>query len=204
MSAPAPSAHPTTRDRLIAAAFRVVAREGLEAASVKAIAAEAGLAAGLLHYHFPTKDALLEAALRAGLEAYVAAGRERRAATPAAGQLAALFTEASSALESDADVFRVRLAFAVRALSDPALAQALAEMNAVAAEETALTLAAARGAIAPTAAERDLARVLKAAFDGLILACLTDPAFPIDAARDLLLAATTARLASLAEASTPS
>ena len=31
---------PSTRDRLIAAAFVVVAREGLEAASVKAIASE--------------------------------------------------------------------------------------------------------------------------------------------------------------------
>ena len=72
---------PSTRDRLIAAAFVVVAREGLEAASVKAIAVEAGITAGLLHYHFPTKDALLEAALRQALDSYIVRVRTRREAT---------------------------------------------------------------------------------------------------------------------------
>jgi AcrR family transcriptional regulator len=46
----------TTRERLIAAAFAVVAREGLEGASVKRIAAQAKVTAGLLRYHFPTRD----------------------------------------------------------------------------------------------------------------------------------------------------
>jgi hypothetical protein len=47
----------TTRERLIAAAFAVVAREGLEGASVKRIAAQAKVTAGLLRYHFPSRDA---------------------------------------------------------------------------------------------------------------------------------------------------
>lgn len=44
-----------SRERLIQAAVQVVARDGLEKASVKAIAAEAGIAPGLMHYHFPDK-----------------------------------------------------------------------------------------------------------------------------------------------------
>lgn len=175
-----------TRDRLIEAAFAVVAREGLEAASVKTIAAEAGITPGLTHYHFPTKDALLEAALRRALEAYRQRLRARRATTAPADQLAAFFADARAGAEADADFFRVRLAFAAQALSHPHLAAVLRDMNAAAAEETALTFAAARGQDVPDERDKALAATLKATFDGLMLAWLTDPAFPLDAAATIL------------------
>lgn len=180
---------PSTRDRLIDAAFAVVARDGLETASVKTIAAEAGVTSGLLHYHFPGKDALMEAALRRGLDDYIARSRARRAANAADGQLDALLAEARAAITVDADFFRVRLAFAARALTHPALAAVLRELTAAAVEETALTLAAAAGRAAPTAQDRVVAQSLKAAFDGVMLATLTDPAFPLEEAAELLMGA---------------
>lgn len=177
---------PSTRDRLIAAAFVVVAREGLEAASVKAIAAEAGITAGLLHYHFPTKDALLEAALRQALDGYIVRVRTRREATAREDQIAAFFADARQAVTADADFFRARLAFAVRALAHPPLAAVMRELNALAVAETALTFAAADGR--NLAGERDtrLAAILKAAFDGLMLAWLTGNDVNMDEAGRLL------------------
>ena len=177
---------PSTRERLIAAAFVVVARDGLEAASVKVIAAQAGVTAGLLHYHFPTKDALLEAALRQALDAYLERVRARRLSVARADQVAALFADARHAVATDADLFRVRLAFAVRALAHPGLAPVMRSLNAAAVAETALTFAAAAGREQASDRDRELAATLKAAFDGLMLAWLADPAFPIDAAGDFL------------------
>ncbi|MDX2235789.1 MAG: TetR/AcrR family transcriptional regulator [Hyphomonadaceae bacterium] len=178
---------PSTRDRLIDAAFRVVAREGLEAASVKSIAAEAGVTPGLMHYHFPCKEALMEAALRRGLEEYVEVSRARRAKHSGEALLDAFFADARAAATVDADFFRVRLAFAARALTHPALAVVLRTLTDAAVEETALTLAAAAGRDVPTDHDRLTARALKAAFDGYMLAALTDPAFPLEGAARLLV-----------------
>lgn len=177
----------STRDRLIDAAYTVVARDGLEAASVKTIAAEADVTPGLLHYHFPTKDALMEAALRHGVEAYVAESKARRAATRGKALLDAYFADARMAVERDAEYFRVRLAFAARALTHPPLAAVMRDLNAIAIDETAQTLAAAAGRNAPTGDDRALATTIKAVFDGVMLAALLDPAFPLDRAADLLI-----------------
>ena len=186
MSAPASAPPRATRDRLIDAAVQVVARQGLEAASVKAVAAQAGVTAGLLHYHFADKDELMVAALRRALEAYQARLRERRAERSSAEQLPGLIADARAATDTDADVFRLRLAFASRALSHPDLAPVIRELNAAGVEETAATLAAAAGRAEPNEVDRRVGATLKAAFDGIMLAWLNDPAFPFDAAAELL------------------
>ena len=49
----------TTREQIIQAAYRVLAEQGYDAATIKAIAREAGVAPGLLHYYFASKDELL-------------------------------------------------------------------------------------------------------------------------------------------------
>lgn len=53
-----------TRGKLMQAAARIVARDGLAAATTAAIAAEAGVAEGTLYRHFESKDELLIAAYR--------------------------------------------------------------------------------------------------------------------------------------------
>ncbi len=55
-----------TRKRIIEAAARVLARDGFAATSIKDIAAEAGVASGLVHYYFRTKEDLLAAAVAEG------------------------------------------------------------------------------------------------------------------------------------------
>lgn len=53
-----------TADRLVATARRVFAAEGAAAASLDALAAEAGMTRGALHHHFGNKAGLFEAVFR--------------------------------------------------------------------------------------------------------------------------------------------
>jgi AcrR family transcriptional regulator len=177
-----PVATSSTRERLIEATFTVVARDGLEATSVKTIAAEAGITPGLLHYHFPTKDALLEAALRRATESYAERLAALRSAHPPGLIVAAYLEETRRAVDEHAAFFRVRLAFAARALSDPGLGAVMCELNRAAIEETAGLLAADRGASEANADDGRRAALLKACFDGIMLAYLLNPDFPLDAA----------------------
>ena len=52
-----------TRDKILQAAFAVLSREGYENTSIKDIAEEAGVAQGLVHYHFKSKQQLVIAVL---------------------------------------------------------------------------------------------------------------------------------------------
>lgn len=53
----------TGRDALIRAIIRVVAREGVDALTYRAVAEEAGVAHGLVYYHFRSRDAMISRAL---------------------------------------------------------------------------------------------------------------------------------------------
>ena len=64
MNAATQTAGQATRERLLQAAARIVARDGMEAATTAAIAAEASVAEGTLYRHFDSKDDLLIASYR--------------------------------------------------------------------------------------------------------------------------------------------
>lgn len=48
-----------TRNKILEAAFRVLSREGYENTSIKQIAEEAGVAQGLVHYYFKSRQRLV-------------------------------------------------------------------------------------------------------------------------------------------------
>jgi len=52
-----------TSDRILTAAFTVLSRQGYENTSIKDIAEEAGVAQGLVHYHYKSKQHLVLAVL---------------------------------------------------------------------------------------------------------------------------------------------
>src|SRR5262249_56330980 len=56
------------RERLLDAAVRLIAREGIDNVRIARIATEAGVSAGLVHYHFASRDALLEEAIEHSYE----------------------------------------------------------------------------------------------------------------------------------------
>src|SRR3954469_10061353 len=60
--APVPTgASPDKREAILAGALRLIARLGLHAAPMSAVAREAGVAAGTLYLYFPSKEAMINA-----------------------------------------------------------------------------------------------------------------------------------------------
>lgn len=53
----------SARDRILAAAVRRIAREGIDDVRIARIAMDAGVSTSLVHYHFATREALLAEAL---------------------------------------------------------------------------------------------------------------------------------------------
>jgi AcrR family transcriptional regulator len=99
----------STRERLLRAAQELIEEEGYGAASVVAIAGRAGLAAGTLYRHFPSKAELFVELFRAVCDRELRAMRDAAAAADSAvSRLEAVFTT-----------------FAERALRNPRLAWAL-------------------------------------------------------------------------------
>src|ERR1700745_4205980 len=78
------STKPDTHERILQAAFTVLSRQGYENTSIKEIAEEAGVAQGLVHYHFKSKQLLVLAVL-----AFVCEKMELGEVQGAAGALAA-------------------------------------------------------------------------------------------------------------------
>jgi AcrR family transcriptional regulator len=62
-----------TKERIIEAAYRTLVNRGYPQTSMKDIAAEAGVAPGLAHYYFATKEDLLVAAIEHGCRPAMAA-----------------------------------------------------------------------------------------------------------------------------------
>ncbi|GAA1236947.1 TetR/AcrR family transcriptional regulator [Kitasatospora nipponensis] len=75
-------------ERLLSAGAAAFAERG-EDASMDEVAKRAGVGAGTLYRHFPTREALVEAVYRAGLEAACAQARVLLEAGPPGGALAA-------------------------------------------------------------------------------------------------------------------
>src|SRR5947209_20518117 len=53
----------SARERILAAAVRRIAREGIDDVRIARIAMDAGVSSALVHYHFDTREALLAEAL---------------------------------------------------------------------------------------------------------------------------------------------
>ena len=169
----------STRDKLIDAAFRAVARDGLADTNVKSIAAEAGVNPGLLHYHFASKDALLHAAVESATARYMAEMDALMAATPRSELFDAYMDFAARTLEANRDLFRVRLALGVRAMNDSEIAARLEVANEAIRGRLAIICAAGAGRSEVDDRDRLRARTTKAAFEGLMLSWLTYPDFPM-------------------------
>jgi AcrR family transcriptional regulator len=122
--------HAARREQLAAALWQVVVREGVEAASLRRVAAEAGWSVGSLRHYFDGQADLLHFAM----ELVVTRVTERVAALPPeADPLAAATDLLHQFLPLDADrraEMEVWLAFASRALVDRSLRELRDEAHA--------------------------------------------------------------------------
>lgn len=113
--------HDERREELATALWRLVTREGVEAASLRRVAAEAGWSSGSLRHYFATQSELLSFAM----ELVTRRVADRVAALPRAhGMVAQAEQLLAQVLPLDGDrrvEMQVWLAFSMRAAVDPAL-----------------------------------------------------------------------------------
>lgn len=100
-----PSNTEARRAQIVEGMLEVVASRGYERATIKEIAQAAGLSSGLLHYHFPNKQAILVALLARLAEGLRARFARRLAQTAAGDSWGALeaYVAAHLSLDGDAD-----------------------------------------------------------------------------------------------------
>lgn len=156
----------TSREALTEALFEVAAESGLETATVRVIAARAGVSIGALQHHFATKDELYAAAFAT----LVARVRSRIEAVDLSAPLPDRLRAALGELLPLDDVrtreARVMAAFAARAATSAPLAEIQAKLLA----EIRAELVQALGEIDPSGLR---AVILLAAVDGLALQAIS-------------------------------
>ncbi|MEU6475844.1 TetR family transcriptional regulator [Streptomyces sp. NPDC047017] len=167
---------PDRRRRIIDAAIRVAARDGLAGLSHRTVAAEADVPLGSTTYHFATLDDLLVAALRQASEGFAGVLAASGVLADADGDLAAgLARVLGQWLVGDRPGTELEYELYLAALRRPALRPVAAEW----AEQTAALLA---GRTDPVTA-----RALLALMDGICLqVLLTGGSYDEEYAREAL------------------
>ncbi|MBM2615652.1 TetR/AcrR family transcriptional regulator [Actinoplanes sp. LDG1-06] len=108
------------RTEIVAAAQQAIARQGFEGLRVRDVAALVGINIATLHYHFPTKEALVTGVVQGivgALDGVLPSGPERDPATVLAEHLTHILTR----FEADRDEFVVLNELYARAGRDPEL-----------------------------------------------------------------------------------
>lgn len=166
------------KQKLTEALIRVVARDGFAGVSVRSVAAEAGVSAGTVQYHFPARAEMI----RSAMEQISATVEQRLTLAPRRGDVQTWTRQLLlDLLPLDAERFRehaVWLAFIAHARTDPDLARLKRRTNERLLELYVRIVRARRGLPDPCdengAAEADLdleqdAALLQSLLDGLSL-----------------------------------
>jgi AcrR family transcriptional regulator len=113
--------HEERRRELAEAVWRIVQRDGIDHASVRAVAAESGWSSGSLRHYFPTQDALLGFAMELAYRRFLAR-LEKIDTTAGNREVLRSFVHEMLALDDDRRVeAAVLLAFLPRAMVEPSL-----------------------------------------------------------------------------------
>ncbi|HLU74403.1 MAG TPA: TetR/AcrR family transcriptional regulator [Nonomuraea sp.] len=165
---------------MTAALLRITEREGLEAVSVRTVAAEAGCSAGAVQRYFSTKDEMLHFALRTVVEQERERIRHIRLGPdglPFRDALRAAILELLPLDEHRLGEARIWAAFYARAAVSPEFAAALDELNREARDNlrAAFSYAESTGELRPGQDHDALAQLLVAIMDGLMWSILMHP-----------------------------
>lgn len=176
--------HEQRREEIAAALWRVVKREGVDAASIRRVAAEAGWSSGALRHYFETQSNLLafamELVIRRSSARIRAVNREPDARTRAERALHEVLP-----LDDDRRAeMQVWLAFTTRAMVDPELRPLRDDAHA-ALRGLCRQIAEAGGSATPD----DDGELLHAFVDGLALHAVVTPQVTTPERQKALLAA---------------
>ena len=118
--------HDLQREAFAEAAMRLIARNGLEGVTMRAVAAEAGLSYGSLFHYFDSKDELLKHAVRTSIDKQTRRVNEYSSQYSGLEALHHLLCDDAVTNESSRDTWLVWMAFQYQA----ALRESFGEMNA--------------------------------------------------------------------------
>ena len=188
----------TARERILDAAVKLIAREGIDDVRIARIAMAAGVSASLLHYHFDSREALLAEALE---HSYEIAGNARISVpedepAPATRRLAAMIDQCLPLNDELRDDWVLWVELWLRAVRHPELrptaARLYERMRVWFAE--AIAEGVASGEFTAEDPGRTADRLL-ALIDGYGIRALNeDPTMPVQRAREEIWAAIAAEL----------
>jgi AcrR family transcriptional regulator len=185
------------RRQLVAAAFRVIERDGFAGVTTRRVCAEAGAPLAAFHYCFTSKQELLAELTTQTMAALLSAQREMPLRETVEATLRAGLRHYWKTVEDDPNRESVLMALTQHALSDPALdgvAQRQYSAYHATARKTLQRIATGFGVTWAVPVE-DVARMLVVVTDGVTLAWLVDRDSPAAVAA---LDAFACQLASLA------
>jgi AcrR family transcriptional regulator len=182
-----------TKERIIAAASKMLAAKGYEATTLREISREAQAAPGLVHYYFGGKDQLLVEALQAAGQQFRQRLQHLVQQVSADQALDVVLTQLAERVGQEPEVYRLRYESFALGLHNPIIAPGVRERLAQRREEIGEVMAkilehpqrredAKPSSLDPTI----LAALLLALFDGLALQKLLDQTFDLEASYDLL------------------
>lgn len=157
------------RQELTDAAARLIARAGIGAATMREVAAEAGLTTGALTHYFADKRELLQCTLSASLQRRI--DRRRATGGDARARLRASLVGALPLDEESRRHWMVTVAFCAEAAGDDALAQTQRDAY----REFRAHIARLASECVPATDPDRLAERLIGAVDGVALQALFDP-----------------------------
>ena len=167
-----------TKARILAAAYSVLSRRGVEQATVKEVARVAGVAPGLVHYYFASKDLLLQEVLQMAGQRYIVLISQMLTLPPR--KLAKeLFQEPQTRLAEEPEWYRFRYELLAIGLHNQAIAPSARMMLEKGRECIASMIQRITGTRADS---EDISAVLMSCFDGLAIQKIIDPAFDIERA----------------------
>jgi len=165
------------REQLIEAALNVASREGIDGATVRAVAAEAGVSLGVVHYCFRDKDELLRAMAHTITERNLARGMaEMPASAPARDLILGVLEGLWANIRSTRGPQLLTYELTTTSLRHPELRQVGLDQYVVswAAAEQFLEEVERAGGITWRVPRHIVARSIIAAVDGFSLAWLVD------------------------------
>ncbi len=183
-----------TRERIIAAASKVLAEKGYDATTLREIAREAQAAPGLVHYYFGGKDQLLVEALQAAGQHFHQKMEHLVQHVPSDQALEAVLAQIYERVEQEPEVYRLRYESFSLGLHNPIIAPEVRERLVQRREEIGSVIVKVLENMGHTENTKSvsldptpLAALLLSVFDGLALQKILDPTFDLDAAYQVLV-----------------
>lgn len=183
MSANAPSMRykksAISASQIVAAATRVIARKGYARTSLNDIAREAGMSKGAVHYHFPTKEALVSKVLETACDAVAERTKDawQRGGDDPFEALRASVRELWAVRTTRSDEVAVVADLLAQALHDESLRPQLAGYYRFASAQTTqhlVTVLASFG-LRPKVSAELIPRLLLGLLDGLVMQVFVEP-----------------------------